>query len=404
MRRKRNQKAPIADLPSGVSVLRTVNGAGKEFWRIRLGKRFTGGTVVKKDFPVLADARSWFFGDGQLKRATPGSAIELKQKAGAAAFVLTPAQLAEAAAAYRTLDSLGTLSEAVAFFVKHARPRGGIKSFQEAGTEYLAFLKNRKNRSDKHLKGLRSNYDRFAEDYGDVKIHLVRKDTVENWLDDQDNVSAKTRANYLRDLYSLFEFAVEQKSWCAENPCKKIEKPEGEAKDITFLRPNELESLLTLAVEHETSLVAGLALKAFAGLRTSELLILDWSKIGDSQIEISASQSKTRRRRLVSISENLKVWLAQYRKEKGPVVSLSPNGWHDAIQRTTALADEPLNLPSNVLRHSFCSYHYAKYKNENLTAAEAGNSPAVIFNHYRALVPVRDVDAYWSVLPADKQD
>jgi site-specific recombinase XerD len=174
---------------------------------------------------------------------------------------------------------------------------------------------------------------------------------------------------------------VEQKSWCAENPCKKIEKPEGETKDITFLHPRELEALLLSAAEHEPILVAGLALKAFAGLKTSELLLLDWKKVGDSQIEIAASQSKTRRRRLVSISENLKIWLTPYHRAKGPVVPLSANGWHDAIQRINTMLNTPLVLPSNVLRHSFCSYHYAKYKNENLTAAEAGNSPAVIFNH-----------------------
>ena len=284
--------------------------------------------------------------------------------------------------------------------MKHARPRGGIKTFQEAQVEYLAFLRNRKNRSEKHLKGLRSNYERFAEDHGGLKLHTVGKEIVENWLDDQDDVGAKTRANYLRDLHSLFEYASEQRNWCAENPCRKIAKPEGATKDITFLRPKEAESLLASAAENEPILAAGLALKAFAGLRTSELLLLDWSKVGDFQIEIAASHSKTRRRHLVSISENLKAWLALHRKTEGLVVPLSANGWHDAVQRITALANPPLVLLPNVLRHSFCSYHYAKHKNENLTAAEAGNSPAVVFNHYRALVSERDVDAFWSLVPA----
>ena len=40
-----DEKSPIAHLPSGVGVLKTVNGHGGEYWRVRLGKRFTGGAV-----------------------------------------------------------------------------------------------------------------------------------------------------------------------------------------------------------------------------------------------------------------------------------------------------------------------------------------------------------------------
>src|SRR4029077_2063499 len=53
----------------------------------------------------------------------------------------------------------------------------------------------------------------------------------------------------------------------------------------------------------------------------------------------------------------------------------------------------------NALRHSFGSYHYAKYRDENRTAAEMGNSPAVVFRHYRALVKADAANAFWSLYP-----
>jgi hypothetical protein len=59
--------------------------------------------------------------------------------------------------------------------------------------------------------------------------------------------------------------------------------------------------------------------------------------------------------------------------------------------------------PHNALRHSLGSYHYAKFKNENLTAAEMGDSPAVVFKHYRALVEPEEVEAYWKILPSAAQ-
>ena len=51
------------------------------------------------------------------------------------------------------------------------------------------------------------------------------------------------------------------------------------------------------------------------------------------------------------------------------------------------------------MRHSFGSYFFAKSKNENLTASEMGNSPAMVFQHYRALVKESDSLEYWSLRP-----
>jgi len=56
------------------------------------------------------------------------------------------------------------------------------------------------------------------------------------------------------------------------------------------------------------------------------------------------------------------------------------------------------------LETSFGSYHLAFHKNEALTAAEMGNSPAVIFQHYRALVTPEAADKFWRLLPASEVD
>jgi len=51
------------------------------------------------------------------------------------------------------------------------------------------------------------------------------------------------------------------------------------------------------------------------------------------------------------------------------------------------------------LRHSFCSYHLAKFKNKNETAYLAGNSPDIIDTNYKELVEPEDADAFWSLMP-----
>jgi hypothetical protein len=60
-----------------------------------------------------------------------------------------------------------------------------------------------------------------------------------------------------------------------------------------------------------------------------------------------------------------------------------------------------LKIPDrrNGLRHAFCTFHYALYSNENLTAAQAGNSPAMIHGHYKGLATKAEAEKWFNVMP-----
>jgi integrase len=56
--------------------------------------------------------------------------------------------------------------------------------------------------------------------------------------------------------------------------------------------------------------------------------------------------------------------------------------------------------PSNVLRHSFASYHLAKFKNAGQTAAELGHAgAAMLYQHYRELVTPEAAAQWWQIMP-----
>jgi hypothetical protein len=59
-----------------------------------------------------------------------------------------------------------------------------------------------------------------------------------------------------------------------------------------------------------------------------------------------------------------------------------------------------LKWKHNGLRHSFVSYRIAVVQNENQIAMEAGNSPAMIHQHYRELVTVAQAKEWFSIVPA----
>jgi hypothetical protein len=53
----------------------------------------------------------------------------------------------------------------------------------------------------------------------------------------------------------------------------------------------------------------------------------------------------------------------------------------------------------NGLRHSFCSYRLASIKNATQVALAAGNSPQMIFAHYRQVVTESEEAKWFSVFP-----
>jgi integrase len=167
------------------------------------------------------------------------------------------------------------------------------------------------------------------------------------------------------------------------SPVEGVEKPEIEDREIVALSIRQAARLLLTARNQPAfrSFLAPVAIQLFAGLRTSEVRSLDWSEVRGKQIIVLASKAKTRQRRTVAIADNLATWLATERKSSG-LVAPAGREWRTGF---TALTDAAkiTPWPRNALRHSFGSYHYALHKNENLTAAEMGNSPQMIFQHYR---------------------
>ena len=63
---------------------------------------------------------------------------------------------------------------------------------------------------------------------------------------------------------------------------------------------------------------------------------------------------------------------------------------------------KPFLWKHNALRHSFISYRVAQTQNVAQVALEAGNSPGMIFQHYRELVRPDAAKAWFAIVPAGK--
>jgi integrase len=191
---------------------------------------------------------------------------------------------------------------------------------------------------------------------------------------------------------------------------QQAKEDNGEPKIFT---PTEMRELLAAA---RPEMIPFLSIGGFAGLRSVELTRLDWSDVNlrERYIEIKAAKAKTGARRLAPITDNLFAWLELHAKETGAVLGFE--SWWNQIPKLVDVVNEqrkqqaeeagkkPASLRKfqwkhNALRHSFCSYRLAGTKNAAQVALEAGNSPQIIFAHYRQLVTESEAAKWFAVSP-----
>jgi hypothetical protein len=129
---------------------------------------------------------------------------------------------------------------------------------------------------------------------------------------------------------------------------------------------------------------------------------LEWADVWrvPGHIEVTARKSKTRARRLVEICPALAAWLEPFRNQtEGRLWTMHEITFQEHFRELCQQAE--VTRKDNGLRHAFCTFHFAAHANENQTAAQAGNSPAMIHQHYKGLATKADAAKWFNVQPSD---
>jgi integrase len=245
------------------------------------------------------------------------------------------------------------------------------------------------------LGDLRARLGKFSEAFK-VNIGSVQTGDIQRWFDGM-KASPRTVKNYRTVVGTLFSFA-EARGYILKgsNPVEGTERVEANGGSVEILTPDEVAKLIAAA---DKDFVPCLAIGAFAGLRSAEIERLDWSDVDltGGHIIVAAAKSKTASRRIVPVADNLKQWLAPYARKAGPIWTGTHDEFYDAQQAAAAAAN--VEWKANGLRHSFASYRLAEVQSAAQVALEAGNSPAVVFRHYRELVKPSDAVKWFAVSP-----
>jgi len=313
---------------------------------------------------------------------------------GTAALSIPDALRVEAIECSELLQPFGvTLRDAAKFYAAHLKAVTGSRKVREVVADLLA-ARAADGMSPRYLGDLRVRLGRFVLSFGEEMIAGISASRIDEWLRGL-GVGAVTRNTFRRRLAVLFSFA-KRRGYATENPITDVERAKERETEIEILSVSQVARLLESA---SSDMLPFWAIGAFAGLRRAEIERLTWSEVDfDADvIEVKASKSKTASRRLVTIQPNLREWLAPYHGRVGPVC---PVNLQRKINDDRERAGLRAGWPQNALRHSFGSYHLARFNDAAKLALEMGNSPATIFRHYRQLVKPKQAERYWKIVPA----
>jgi integrase len=323
---------------------------------------------------------------------------------GLQALQLSPAERIEAFDSIQRLKAFGaTLTQAATEFIE--KRRGSTKTMAEVARLFVD-SRVQKNRSVRHLDGLRGILARFNEVHGEHRIKDITAEQIMDWLTDQE--VGPTTMNHMRAiLHSVFAFALKRKI-LRDNPVGEIEKEKIKKDKVGILSIHEMKALLE-AARGDFDVLATIAIGGFAGVRPEEIKRLKWSAIdlGRAVIDCGSEVTKTASHRYVKIEPVLAAWL-----QVDPLfpVRVSQGGQiqgenfrrrFDEVRVAAGFSvrgSEGVPWPHDALRHSFGSYHLAHFKNAASTALEMGHQgTAMLFSSYRSRVGEQDAREWWVI-------
>jgi integrase len=286
------------------------------------------------------------------------------------------------------------LIEAARFYEKH-NLRGIKRKSVAAAADEMIETKQRKGVSDVYVADLRYRLGAFREAFH-CDVNAIAPDDVAVFFDNL-RLSPRSHNNFVRTLRTFFRFA-QKHGWLSKEVdlLERVEKRSEKRTPVEIFTPSQLAAIFGKA---SPEVAPCIALAAFAGLRSAEILRLDWDDIERRPgfIEVAAHKAKTATRRIVAISDNLAKWLAVAPRDNAGVWPHSKDSFFKAMIR--AARNAKITWKQNVLRHSFISYRLAETQNINSVALEAGNSPQMIFRHYRELATPEQAKTWFAVAP-----
>lgn len=281
---------------------------------------------------------------------------------------------------------------------------GGVSSKPSVSIEKLVddYLKNavKAGNQIRDIQTIRSHLARFSHSMK-VPTESIRAVDIDRYLQEPKDWSNRTRNNHKQSISRLFNWAIEKEHLPAgmANPAEKATHYKVESSGSPgIFTPQELQKLFDNV---EQDWMPYLAIAAFAGPRSAEIPRLDWESVlfDEKVIVLDAKHTKTKRRRVAHMPENLVAWLKSYKGDRtGPICPTKSSN------KMTGRLSKASKVPwkHNGLRHSYVSYQMAILRDAAKVAEQCGNSPQQVQANYKANALESEAKKWFAILPKIK--
>ena len=337
-----------------------------------------------------------------------------KDNLSALSYILSPAQLLDAASAFELLGTGSdvNLTDVVRTYLELGKVRTASITLAAL---FDLFLEAKKQRSKAYLRDIAWARKRLAQFEEKLVCDVSRNDIAAALAGMPDS----SRNNILRTLGVLFRYGQDL-GYLKEMPIRRNDFAEIKRTEIDVLPVSEIRCLLETTLKHKPELLPLLLIETFCGVRPAEAARVEWKDVDllRRRLTIRAVISKTGTARVIELAPCAIDWVQAFAATPGAQTTGPIAPWPEAYLRAKmrhlrALAgyraggagwkpamDFRARWNPGSLRDAFCSYHLAHYGSIDRLLTEGGHTNLrTTKDHYLGLVSPEAAADFWNLFP-----
>lgn len=256
--------------------------------------------------------------------------------------------------------------------------------------ERLEKRKSQKKIGEKHVHDTKRVLNLLCDCVGRKPIEFVNAEEVERVINLP--TAAATQANYFAALHAFFQ-ACEDFEKIKRNPMRALEKPKARPRR-NILTPDQMRDVLDQREQMEPWLFAAILISGFTGVRSAEVLRMNWDDIDTKSRQIHIREDVAKQTnsdgyddRIIDFEPQL-TRRVKFLKGNGKLVPVDEDEFYKARNRLVKLLGWE-RWPQNCLRHSAATYKLAECRNPAVVANMLGHKSSIRLVNTTYAVPAK---------------
>jgi integrase len=332
---------------------------------------------------------------------------------------LPPDVAIDARRGYDLLHPFGaTVFKACEFYADHLKRNEKRITVQNAVDQWLLY-KDTDTIKGATYTNYKTRTTKLKDKFGSILINELDHAAIHKFLHGM-KLAKITKKDHCDTYDEFFEWCIFPNKWITENPCRGIDFNLKD-KEVAIFEVKEAERIFKAAQKADKDILRYVVACMFVGLRPeAEALKLHRDDFTDETRNLRVHSSKTGKFRYIEVPEDPFKWLIadkwkglnsqanfwkrwdKFRASLGYRIGIMKKKRVNGKQifyrdLSTSSKDRP-KWPHDVMRHTFCSYHYAAFGDEALTTKLAGHTLRMFRKHYLRHIPKSEGLRFWQII------